>query len=397
MLISPETAKSMTASQEISIIGNALRANPNNTKLRFRLAKLYNEIENFAATIALLIAPSITAPDFHALLLLARAYLAHGDATLARQTAQLAFAQAHEDYQRATALVEQAKALFRLKQPELGRDLLSQALALDPANLSACERLAHHLLRAGAPEAALALTDELASKGIKHTALLAARMLALAKIGDSDGARATLGNGAFGYCGTLSAPTGWASLAEFNVSLVEELASHPDIRRGRHGTASRNTWRIEQPAQGAAPAARALLASIAKSAAQHAATLSSQNHPWLLSRPRNAFLKSWCVMVDGDGFEAPHIHASGWMSGVYYAQVPESVARGTDDRGCIAFGLPAELVGEEAARAFGVEIMRPQAGLLMLFPSHRYHYTFPHGGTERRCCFAFDIVPGVEG
>jgi tetratricopeptide (TPR) repeat protein len=396
MRIKPETAKAMTARQEIEIISSALHANPNNLKLRLRLAKLFNEVENFDATITLLSTAPIAESSFQEALALGRAYLANGDAASARETAELALAQAKDDFERSIALVESAKAQFKLKQPDLGRDLLTQALALDYSNHNACERLTHYLLRAGEPEAALRVMDELATKGTKHTALLASQMLALAKTGDIKGARATLNNGAFLYRGQLKTPDGWESLAAFNKALAEELANHPEIRRGRHGTASRNTWRIEAPATGAAPAARALLKSIAEAAEQHATTFSSKRHPWLAAKPDKAFMKSWCVLVDGDGFEEPHIHASGWMSGVYYAQVPESIANGTDEKGCIAFGLPADLVGDEAARAFGVEMVRPQAGLLMLFPSHSYHRTFPHGGTECRICLAFDIVPELE-
>jgi hypothetical protein len=98
-------------------------------------------------------------------------------------------------------------------------------------------------------------------------------------------------------------------------------------------------------------------------------------------------------MTDAEGFELWHVHQFGWISGVYYVDIPEAVTEGDDKGGCIAFGLPDDMVGEEAAAAFGEILVRPTPGLLMLFPSHTYHRTFAHGADERRICLAFDIQP----
>jgi hypothetical protein len=69
------------------------------------------------------------------------------------------------------------------------------------------------------------------------------------------------------------------------------------------------------------------------------------------------------------------------------------VSHGDGEAGCLAFGLPDELIGKDAADAYGVEIARPTAGLSMLFPSHVYHRTFPHAARENRICLAFDLWP----
>jgi hypothetical protein len=75
--------------------------------------------------------------------------------------------------------------------------------------------------------------------------------------------------------------------------------------------------------------------------------------------------------------------------------VPESIAHGESEAGCIALGLPADLVGEYAAAAYGTGVVRPQSGLLLMFPSHTYHRTFPHGERDRRICVAFDLKPRI--
>ena len=173
--------------------------------------------------------------------------------------------------------------------------------------------------------------------------------------------------------------------------LAGELLARPDIRYERHGTSSEKTWRIDVPAVGAVPAVQALLAPIAETAERHGAALGA--HPWVAARPDRAALRCWCVITEGDGFEHWHMHPAGWMSGGYYVQVPGSVEREEDGRGCLAFGLPPGLAGEDAARMFGETRLRPRAGSLTLFPSHAQHRTYPHGDSGRRICVAFDIVP----
>jgi uncharacterized protein (TIGR02466 family) len=104
-------------------------------------------------------------------------------------------------------------------------------------------------------------------------------------------------------------------------------------------------------------------------------------------------LSSWCVITEREGFEDWHTHPQGWMSGVYYVEVPQSVSDGEGEAGCLALGLPEGLVGEEASAIFGRQVVRPRAGLLVLFPSHCYHRTFPHRSPGRRIGISFDLRP----
>ncbi len=103
------------------------------------------------------------------------------------------------------------------------------------------------------------------------------------------------------------------------------------------------------------------------------------------------------MIAESEGFENWHVHQFGWLSGAYYVRVPEAIANGKTQEGCIAFGLPDDLAGEAGAAAFGTRIIRPVSGLLLLFPSHTYHRTFPHGHRDRRICVAFDVKPASSG
>lgn len=398
MQIRPEPAKALSARQECGIVRRAVALNPTSAPLRLRLARLLNQLDAFDEAIAVLTGPEAGEGtlDHAACLALAAACFARdhpGDTARAGDVALRAEKLAKTDTERSTALAEQAKALLRMGSSGAARDLLTEALRVDPGNTHACRRLVTDLLRTGEAEAVIAVTDGLAAQGIGHARLFAARMLAFARLGRIEEAHETTGPAAFRYRQTLAPPSGWDDIDTFNAALVEELTTHPGLRYERHGTASHATWRIDALATGAAPIARALLARIAETAERHVASLADRAHPWLTARPDAGVLRSWCVITEGDGFETWHAHPSGWMSGVYYARVPDAVANGTDAAGCITFGLPDGLIGAEKAARFGEDLVRPQPGLLMLFPSHSYHRTFPHGAADRRICVSFDIWP----
>lgn len=394
MPIHSEPAKALSADEECKLVRQALARNPGSSVLRWRLAKLLNQLDAFDETVALLTSEGGEELGFADLRMLASAYFARGgpaNRQLSLETAQRMYAAAASDEERSLALCDQVKALPRRGKPDLARQLLRSALELDPTNDDACERLALSLLRRREAAAVLAMTDDLAAQGVGHARLLAARAGAFAQLGQLDRARETLNLAQFLHHEPLCPPPGWDDLERFNAALAGELLARPELRYNRYGSASENTWRVDAPAVGAAPATRALLAVIVEAAERHAAKLSG--HPWLAARPERGSLRSWCVITGADGFERWHMHPEGWMSGGYYVQVPAAVDAHDDGRGCLAFGLPPEVVGAEAARAFGEVRVRPKAGSLTLFPSYAFHRTYPHGDAGRRICIAFDVRP----
>ena len=393
--ICPEPAQPLVGLQECDLLRRAVRRNPASTVLRVRLARLLNRLDAFEETIALLTDPAAGDLDYDALATLSAAYLGketREDSERACTVARRAAARAANDEDRAAAGAAHAKALLRLGEPGAAVDLLTQALALDPHNREACRRLVTHLLASDEPRAVLELTDKLMADGVTHARLFAARTLAFAQSGDIAAARQITGPRDFRSCRPLAPPPGWDSIACFNLALVEELGQHPGVRYERYGTSSRHSWRIDAPTAGTTPLAQALLARITQAVRDQVNTPYGHQHPWLAIQPATATIRSWCVIAEGAGFEEWHMHPFGWLSGGYYVQVP--AARDGDDRaGCIAFGLPAGLIGQGAAAAFGEEHVRPEAGSLMLFPSHTYHRTYPHGDDSRRICIAFDVCP----
>jgi Flp pilus assembly protein TadD len=394
-MIQGETPRAMNAAQECAVLRATVCDGTAPSKVRSRLALLLNQLDAFAETIDLL--GSADALDHHEQMLLVAACFARnegGDTARALDAARAALTLADDDRERAAALADQAKALLRLDQQEAARALLREALALDPCNAEACKRLTVDLLLGGEAAAALAVTDRLAALGIAHARLFEARATALAMVGEHAAARDTLRLDAFLHQDVIAAPDGWDSLSAFNAALADELLAHPAIRYERHGTASVESWRIDTLAAGDGPLARLLVDRIVAGAQRHADALAGTDHPWVAAAPRQAVMRSWCVITEGSGYERWHMHPFGWMSGVYYVDVPDPVSTGSDRDGCLMLGLSDRVLSEETAAAVGHHMVRPRPGLLALFPSHAYHRTFPHRATGKRICVAFDIDPG---
>ncbi|HQV02278.1 MULTISPECIES: putative 2OG-Fe(II) oxygenase [unclassified Novosphingobium] len=388
-----ESAKRLNARQEVLLAREALARNPDSALMRARLAGLLNLSDSFEAVIELL--EPARDRSFGETMVLLFAYLSvetdEGNRKVLHLAAEMV-EQAESDAARAAALAEMGKAQVRLGMAEAESNLV-RALALDPHNKNACKRLAALLLGQGEAQRVVDFTGNLIAQGAGHSRLFAARVMGLALTGRMDEARALDGLSQLCHRAMLPLPEGFASLADFNRELASQLLNHPELRYERYGTASELTWRIDSPQSVHAPLVGVLLAKLREVIASHVDSLAGIDHPWLRIRPDAGKLHCWSVITDDDGYETWHVHQFGWMSGTYYVQIPDQIANGNGEGGCLAHGLPEELVGDEIARAFGQDFVRPQAGMLSLFPSHCYHRTFPHLLSERRICVAFDIWP----
>jgi uncharacterized protein (TIGR02466 family) len=390
-----EQEKLLTSAQELTLTRSAF-AQTGSPATRARFARMLMLDDAFDELAALLEPVPTESLSFAERLLLANAHLSReqaADDALARAVATAAVAAAAGDAERAEALALVAKAEARLGDPASARETLLKALALDPYNKNACKRLAAIDLTQGRPDSVLAATRQLLDQGVNHARLLAARALAQALADDTEAARATIGFDWLHQAEELAPPPGWSDIHAFNAALAGELLAHPGMRYDRYGSASHDTFRIENPARRDTPLFKLLMAQILQATGRHVDRAATSDHPWAAARPARGYLRNWCVITHGTGFEDWHVHQFGWLSGVYYVRIPTSISQGEERGGCLAFGLPANLAGEEASAKYGERIVRPREGLLLTFPSHTYHRTYPHGSGEERICVAFDLRP----
>lgn len=385
----------LSSSEELDLTRQLAARVASSTDYKLRLGHMLLLADRFDELIELLEPIAASADSFEIYLWLAQAHLARetdSDTRRAKHYSHLAVGSASSTAARANAYACLGKAYMRLGELEEAAEVLDRALQENPHNKDAFKRLvALHLSRNQAA-LALELVDRALAGGVRHARVLAAHALALARLDRIEEARAVFGLESYLSERVLEAPEGWASIKQFNKDLAAEMQTHPNVRYGRYGVASMRSWRVDEPLMRRSPVLAAFLRELRLEVMRYLSVLPVTASPWNNARPDKCAIRSWCVMVDDDGFEAWHVHQNGWLSGAYYVEVPDSISEGASTGGCIGFGLPEEIVGKACHDAFGLSIVRPRSGRLLLFPSHSYHRTFAHGGQGRRICVAFDIA-----
>jgi len=138
--------------------------------------------------------------------------------------------------------------------------------------------------------------------------------------------------------------------------------------------------------------------AIADAVAEYLAQLPPHDpkHPWLsLPREVRRFTGSWSVRLQSSGYHVAHIHNRGDVSSACYIALPQTLGSGD------SLGEGPEdgwLFVGEAPREFGldwepVRLVRPEEGMLALFPSWAWHGTRPFSAGER-LTVAFDAELG---
>lgn len=116
-----------------------------------------------------------------------------------------------------------------------------------------------------------------------------------------------------------------------------------------------------------------------------------QDHPFLKHLPCGIqFNNSWSVRLRSNGFHKSHFHPQGWLSGVFYVDVPKATE--SKGQGWLQFGK-AEIEGLRDDYDYAV---KPEKGLLVLFPSFFWHGTIPFASDETRLSVVVDIIPHAE-
>lgn len=178
----------------------------------------------------------------------------------------------------------------------------------------------------------------------------------------------------------IAAPEGWANLDAFLADLAQALdrihgpLTHPVDQSLRHGSQTpRNLLDYDDPA------VRALFAAIDKPIAEHIAAIGQAGQ-------RHGIDSAWSVRLNKSGFHLNHTHPEGWLSSAFYVRLPEGM---TDREGWIKFGEP----GPVTAPPLPAEhFVKPEPGMLVLFPSYMWHGTVPFSSPQTRLTCAFDIV-----
>jgi tetratricopeptide (TPR) repeat protein len=179
----------------------------------------------------------------------------------------------------------------------------------------------------------------------------------------------------------IQPPEGWSDLAAYLADLeraldgVHGLLTHPIGQSLRHGSQTmRSLMDYEDPA------IRAFFSAIDAPIRRHIEAIGEGRQDYEVAG-------AWSVRLNSQGFHTDHVHPEGWLSSAFYVRLPEALERGR--QGWIKFGQP----GTPTAPPLEPEHhVRPEPGLLVLFPSYMWHGTAPFTSDETRLTCAFDLV-----
>ena len=105
--------------------------------------------------------------------------------------------------------------------------------------------------------------------------------------------------------------------------------------------------------------------------------------------PMDYRLHGWMISMRSGGVLAPHIHETGWLSGVIYVNVPSDL-KGDEGNLVVCMGDDSDC---EEGRENLKKIVNVTTGDLVFFPASLMHYTIPFHSEDDRIVLAFDVLP----
>jgi tetratricopeptide (TPR) repeat protein len=303
-----------------------------------------------------------------------------------------------------------------------------RAVQIAPLNSQANRLLADTLLGIGDAQAALQQVDRLLQNTPDDQHLIAVQTTAWRLLGDPRHAEfCDYAQMARGW--KIDTPPGWNNLDSYlhdlaaSLHRLHTLHTHPLHQSLRHG--SQTTQNLQRSDD---PAIRAFFTAIDGPIRKHMAAIGHGSDPLRRRNPRAGegpgyrIKGIWSVRLRGKGYHTNHVHPDGWLSSACYIELPQVVLRSNeiaahapsmtlaaandgasatndgapperlDCQGWLKFGEPGMLTHPRLEAEY---FIRPEPGLLALFPSYFWHGTVPFAGEDARLTIAFDLVPAV--
>ncbi len=285
------------------------------------------------------------------------------------------------------------QAWFELHDYRAAAAAFRRAQARDPRHVGARNNLMPALLGQGKARQALAQAERILADGRWDARALAFECIALAELGRHAEESALADLDRLVVTQELPVPAGYAWIDKFNAKLARALSRVSSLEPSPSRHATRAGWHSGNLADSGEPEIAALNSAILRAVEERIDSVAPNLHPFDAHAPQTYRMNAWTVIMEREGHQIPHIHAEGWLSGVYYVEVPPSVRADDPTRqGWLRLGP-----GEERWRRNGAptaeRMILPRPGLLVTFPSFVWHMTVPLAADGRRISYSFDIVP----
>ena len=271
--------------------------------------------------------------------------------------------------------------------------LYRRALAVQPGSIPAANNLAAVLLKTLDPAAALAVLGPVLARDPGHVRANAYRTIALRAVGRDEEADRLIGFGSLVRAIRLDDHEPRDDPAAFNTGIAAAMKAHPNLSSDwdPRTRAIRGGAIVPRLFESRHPALAAFERRLRQAIDGYIAGLPDDpDHPYLSRKPSAYQIDIWGNFLGPGDHQSAHIHNRGWMSGVYYVSVPDHDAEADPRAGWIEFNRPGYGI-PCLGGARGVEAMRPEPGMVILFPSYVWHGTIPFTGTGERISIAFDL------
>jgi tetratricopeptide (TPR) repeat protein len=308
---------------------------------------------------------------------------------------------AHEVLDRVAAapIDDRETTIYRLELLMMTKDVqdagqvATETLALDPTNIAALRVLGKASRKNGNPEIMIPICQAALKREPGHNQARYELAFALTILGRSQEAQRLIDVDRFITVTEIVTPQGYANAETFEAALAREITDNPTLRPDPLDRATRGGLQTMDGLPHAGErAVRDVIDEIRLAVNAFEANLpEGLDHPFIKARPKRAWLDAWAIVYPGHGRQVAHIHASGWLSGVYYVSAPKTPC---DDvrNGCLVLGA-MEMEGLSIVPPWGTREISPVPGRLVLFPSYVPHATIPTGSTDKRICIAFNVNP----
>lgn len=278
---------------------------------------------------------------------------------------------------------------LRLAQgrPDAAAQVAAAGLNQNPQSVDLLGKLAEALLRQDVPEQALHIARRMEEVDPVSQFAVSFQVNSLRLLGEEAEAQRLYDYQRFVHSEILPVPD-LKHLAE-KLDALHHAQHEPVQQTLRNGTQTHESL-FTRP--GVDPAIVALGQSILAAAKAYVAALpDDMAHPFLRRKAHGLdWAGSWSVRLNGGGHHVDHIHPKGWISGVFYVDLPDCLEDEAAKPGWIKFG---EFARPETRSLSWEKAVRPQPGMVVFFPSYMTHGTLPTVGEQTRLTVSFDIVP----
>ena len=272
--------------------------------------------------------------------------------------------------------------------------LYRKASIIEPKSIPALNNLAAIYLKLKEPFEALKTLNYVFKMEPQNIRSLAYKTVALMALDEKSKVDCLVGFGDLVKSRLLEINEDYRNISSFNSRLIEVLKNHPNYTSEWDSTqrAIRGGAIVPRLFDHQDPILNILKLSLEKTIDHYIAELPfDPNHPFLVIKPDKYSIDIWANFLGPTNYQSSHIHNKGWLSGVFYVSTHEGNGSESDPAaGWIEFNRPGYGLPGFGGEQF-IRKIKPEPGLVVMFPSYVWHGTIPFSDEGERISVAFDV------